>query len=61
MPGITLVGLGPGNPAQLTREAWDVLSSANEIYLRTARHPTVAGLPASVVQHSFDEIYETTE
>ena len=25
MPGITLLGLGPGDPAKLTREAWDVL------------------------------------
>ena len=25
MPGITLLGLGPGNPRQLTREAWEVL------------------------------------
>jgi tetrapyrrole methylase family protein/MazG family protein len=59
MPGIIIVGLGPGNPAQLTREAWDVLSSAAEVYLRTARHPTVAGLPASVAVHSFDDIYES--
>ena len=28
MPGITLLGLGPGDPAKLTREAWDVLASA---------------------------------
>jgi len=60
MPGITLVGLGPGDPAHLTREAWDVLTSARELYLRTARHPTAAGLPTSIVQHSFDGVYETT-
>ncbi len=60
MLGITIVGLGPGDPAHLTREAWDVLTSAREIYLRTARHPTAAGLPASIVQHSFDGVYETT-
>jgi tetrapyrrole methylase family protein/MazG family protein len=58
MPGITIVGLGPGNPAHLTREAWEVLSAAPEVHLRTARHPTVAGLPASVAVHSFDEVYE---
>ena len=55
---ITIVGLGPGDPAQLTREAWDVLSAAGEVYLRTARHPTVAGLPAGLGVHSFDEVYE---
>jgi tetrapyrrole methylase family protein/MazG family protein len=61
MPGITIIGLGPGDPAHLTREAWDVLASAREIHLRTARHPTVGGLPASVVQHSFDDVYEATD
>jgi len=61
MPGITIVGLGPGDPGHLTREAWDVLTSAREIYLRTARHPTVAGLPAAVSQHSFDDAYETAD
>jgi tetrapyrrole methylase family protein/MazG family protein len=61
MPGITLLGLGPGNPDQLTREAWDVLSSAEEVWLRTRQHPTVAALPASVVLHSFDELYEDGE
>ncbi len=58
MPGITLLGLGPGDPDQLTREAWDVLSSADEIYLRTRQHPTVAGLPPAIKIHSFDDLYE---
>jgi tetrapyrrole methylase family protein/MazG family protein len=61
MRGITIVGLGPGDPKLLTREAWEVLTAAPEVYLRTARHPTVDGLPASVVRHSFDDIYETTD
>lgn len=56
---ITIVGLGPGNPAHVTREAWDVLSQADEIYVRTGRHPTVAGLPAQVTVHTFDYLYET--
>ena len=42
---ITIVGLGPGSPDLLTREAWVALSEADEVYLRTARHPTVGGLP----------------
>jgi tetrapyrrole methylase family protein/MazG family protein len=58
MPGVTIVGLGPGDPAHLTREAWDVLTSAAEVFLRTARHPTLDGLPASVARHSFDDVYE---
>ncbi|HKZ84612.1 MAG TPA: nucleoside triphosphate pyrophosphohydrolase [Anaerolineae bacterium] len=55
---ITLVGLGPGDLRLLTREAWDVLTGADEVYLRTARHPAVSGLPASLRIHSFDAIYE---
>lgn len=60
MSGITIVGLGPGHIQHLTREAWDVLSTAPAIYLRTAQHPLVADLPSGIPQHSFDEVYETT-
>jgi tetrapyrrole methylase family protein/MazG family protein len=56
---ITIVGMGPGDPALLTREAWEVLSQASEIYVRTARHPTLAGLPAGLAVRSFDDVYET--
>lgn len=59
MPGITLLGLGPGDPRHLTREAWETLTAASEIWLRTARHPAVPGLPAHLVVHSFDDLYET--
>src|SRR5450759_1664542 len=55
---ITIIGLGPGSPDQLTRRAWAVLSTATEIYVRTSRHPTLAGLPASVSIKSFDHLYE---
>jgi tetrapyrrole methylase family protein/MazG family protein len=58
---ITIVGLGPGEPIHLTREAWEVLSQADEVYLRTSRHPTIAGLPAHIAFHSFDHIYETLD
>ena len=61
MPGITLLGLGPGNPDQLTREAWDVLSSVDEVWLRTRQHPTVNSLPSTVSLHSFDGLYENGE
>ncbi len=57
---ITIIGLGPGSPDQLTRRAWAVLSTATEIYVRTARHPTLAGLPAAVSIKSFDHLYEQT-
>ncbi len=61
MPGITLLGLGPGNPNQLTREAWDLLSKADEVWLRTRQHPTVDAIPPSVKLHSFDDLYENGE
>ncbi len=60
-PGITILGLGPGNPDHLTREAWDLLTGAREIFVRTSQHPTVAAFPASLDVHSFDELYETEE
>jgi tetrapyrrole methylase family protein/MazG family protein len=58
MSGITLLGLGPGDPSKLTREAWDVLATAKEVWLRTNQHPTITGFPATLKIHSFDELYE---
>ena len=58
MPGIILVGLGPGAPDQITREAWKLLSTASEVWLRTRHHPAIADLPPSVVFRSFDELCE---
>jgi tetrapyrrole methylase family protein/MazG family protein len=58
--GITIVGLGPGNPGLLTMEAWQVLGEASEVYVRTRQHPTVESLPASLVIHSLDEAYENS-
>ncbi len=55
--GVILLGLGPGNPEQLTREAWEVLSTHPEIYLRTRQHPSVKDLRADLEVHSFDELY----
>ncbi len=58
--GITVVGLGPGDPLHLTREAWQVLSAAKEVWLRTRRHPTLPGLPGHLTIHSFDHLYESS-
>jgi len=55
---ITIVGLGPGNPAHLTLEAQQVLERASELYLRTNRHPIVPSLPAHLTLHPFDFLYE---
>ncbi len=56
--GITLLGLGPGDPDLLTRQAWRVLESSAEVYLRTRQHPTVAGFPPHIEIYSFDDLYE---
>ena len=58
---ITIVGLGPGDAGLITRQTWHLLSAADIIYLRTARHPAVAELPAHLTSHSFDDIYERAD
>lgn len=58
---ITVVGLGPGDPRHLTREACAVLEDADEIWLRTRHHPTVPGLPLHLTLRSFDYVYEEEE
>ncbi len=59
--GITIVGLGPGDGRYLTRQAWQILSSAATIYLRTTRHPTVLDLPDGANLVSFDDLYDQGE
>lgn len=58
---IFILGLGPGDPGYLTRRAWDLLSAAPEVYLRTRVHPTVPHLPQSPTYHSFDDLYEQAQ
>lgn len=58
---ITILGLGPGDAMQLTREAWGVLEASSEIYVRTRRHPTVEGLPSHLNLYSFDHLYEQAD
>jgi tetrapyrrole methylase family protein/MazG family protein len=58
---ITILGLGPGNPDHLTRQAWRLLAGADEVYVRTSRHPTLAALPDHLTVHSFDDLYETLD
>ena len=58
---ITIVGLGPGDAGLITRQTWHLLSAADTVYLRTARHPAVDELPAHLVRHSFDDIYERAD
>ncbi len=55
---LTLLGLGPGDPALLTRAALEHLNGIEDLVLRTRVHPTVASLPAHLHLESFDELYE---
>ena len=57
MTTITIVGLGPGDPGLLTKAAWELLHAAEELYVRTEQHPTLAALPSELAIHSFDAIY----
>ena len=59
--GITLLGLGPGDPTLMTVQARDLLAELDEITLRTRQHPTVAGFPEGLVVHSFDHLYQEEE
>jgi len=61
MGHLTIIGLGPGSPKNLTREAWEVLSQLDKVWLRTTHHPVVSGLPAGLDVHSFDHLYESAE
>jgi tetrapyrrole methylase family protein/MazG family protein len=56
---IVIVGLGPGDAGLITRQAWELLSAAENVYLRTGRHPAAAGLPAHLNQVTFDDIYDS--
>ena len=61
MAGIKILGLGPGNAFQITREAWEVINHADEIWLRTIKHPTISAFPASLHIESFDNLYDIAE
>ena len=61
-PEIVVVGLGPGDPGQITLEAWEILTSPGaRVHVRTAQHPTLEGLPAHVALTTFDHVYERTK
>jgi len=55
---VTVVGLGPGAPDLATGAALAALTSARLVWLRTARHPARAVIPASVPVRACDDLYE---
>jgi len=59
MGTITIVGLGPGDPGQLTLAAKEALEAAPRLLLRTERHPTVAAMRRwGLTWDSFDRLYQ---
>lgn len=59
--GITLLGLGPGEAGQMTRQGWEWLNSIKQVALRTRQHPCVESFPPHLEVISFDELYENGE
>lgn len=59
--GITVVGLGPGDPGQITREAWDLLSRAAEVYVQGDTLTGLAAVPEGPTVHSLDDLSQTGE
>ncbi|MDK2820638.1 MAG: tetrapyrrole methylase family protein / MazG family protein [Clostridia bacterium] len=57
--GLTIVGLGPGNPAQVPEDVLAVMEEADKVYLRTYQHPAKIALERRGIQwESFDYLYE---
>ena len=54
-PRVIVVGLGPGRPEQLTREAWDTIWGTQVLYLRTRHHPVVGHLPGHLEVRAFEQ------
>lgn len=56
---LTIVGLGPGSRSYLSRDAYDALTSAEKVYLRTSWHPVLEEL--ELEYESFDDAYEQAQ
>jgi tetrapyrrole methylase family protein/MazG family protein len=56
--GITILGLGPGDPGLITQQSWEALRSASEVFVRTGRHPACDVLASATRVTSFDVLYE---
>jgi len=57
-PRVTVVGLGPGDPAHVTRQTLDAIAAHEHRFLRTARHPSAALLGTAT---TFDDVYERAD
>ena len=62
MGKITVVGLGPGRFSLITQESLLAMEKAENLYFRTAVHPTVEEIKRRGIKFaSFDYLYETAE
>ncbi|HEY5537320.1 MAG TPA: nucleoside triphosphate pyrophosphohydrolase [Acetobacterium sp.] len=62
MSRIDIVGLGPGNPGQITLETLKLLKSTNKNFFRTEIHPVMDFIREEKISYeSFDAFYETEE
>ena len=61
MGKISIVGLGPGDYSLISQGALEALQSAQKIFLRTEKHPTVDKLKESIKYTSLDYFYEKEE
>lgn len=56
---ITIIGLGSGHKGSLSFEAYEKLTSADVVHLRTQKHPIVEFLAKNGMKYqSFDHLYE---
>jgi tetrapyrrole methylase family protein/MazG family protein len=60
---IIIIGLGPGSADLLTKQAWDLLSGCDEIWVRTSQHPAVSVIQeqCGTVIRSFDHLYDEAD
>lgn len=59
--GITLLGLGPGDPDLLTVQAKNLLMTSPEVYFRTDHHPVAETFARETHIRSFDYLYEHSD
>jgi tetrapyrrole methylase family protein/MazG family protein len=56
---IKIVGLGPGSEEDLTIKSINAMKDANNLYLRTAKHPNVEYIKSLGIKfETFDDVYE---
>lgn len=61
-PSLTVIGLGPGAMSYLTMEAFEAVTEAPKVWVRTMKHPVIPPLVEKGANFaSFDHLYESSE